>query len=316
MRIRFSSVVLRALRCIIGLVLIPLAANAQSPSTRDLLRQLAREANHPADSRAAIGVFGCGLSDTDLNNESVANSLVAIGESAIPDIEEALQDLQAAGRQSKFSPNSQLLLLAYAHIRKSVAYFRLHEMAATPNLNYIAPGLEHAIAASLDLTSYVSNGSAAAKVSLCRAEEPRDPLNLLVRAWERGERLLLEQSLGPTASAALSRLLQVKSWNDLRAELWPGSKEPDRMAIGFRFQIPGAWSAPDDVLNKRQPAYEPAGAVDGFELITTFTRGSGTVCGTRQIRFIPIRQRFTTSYLVDNSDIANILRMISMCLSE
>ncbi len=82
-----------------------------------------------------------------------------------------------------------------------------------------------------------------------RYEEPRDVLDQLILAWERNDRPLLEASLAPGARAALNSLLAGTTWVGLRGELWP-DRSGGGVALGYRFDISGRWSEPEETLEE------------------------------------------------------------------
>jgi len=258
--------------------------------------------------------FSCGLTREDQKDIATAKSLVEMGASAIPCLEKALDSIEKQGEESEFAAAGGLLPEAYARIQGLDAYARLRRLIGNPRLKYMSIGCERSVAISLGLTSYVPTFRPAVKVSACRAEEPRDPLDRLIVAWEMGDRELLEGSLGPNAKTALGALLEHRSWRDLRAELWHGSFSAD-MAVGYKFDVRGPWSEAEGILGE-DALHRASARPEHVDLDTRFANSSGSSCGDYRVRFVGAafgRNRFVLSYAVDNSDIEMLLRLITSC---
>lgn len=119
----------------------------------------------------------------------------------------------------------------------------------------------------------------------------------------------VEASLGPNAKLALETMLSHTTWDGLRAKLLHG---PDRrnVAIGYRFQIPSRWSEPEETLDDRNELSGEFGIEVGFK------NRFGDYCQTYYIKFVEAKATVglgRLSYLVDNSDIADVLRVVAAC---
>lgn len=283
-------------------------SQAKERSASDLIRSLT---NVPLRLQ-----FDCGLTAEDLENLAAGQSLVRLGRSAISDLERELEIMEKLGMESEFIPNAPLFLDAYARIKGPAASTRLREMIGAPGLAYLSISFDSSIALSLGLTSYVSASRepVVGPPSCRRSEEPRDALDRLIIGWESGDRRLLEAQLGPNATLALNSLLQGRTWEGLRAHIWRGLQE-SRVAVGYRFLVQGRWSEPEDSL-KELPAVAPH-AIDPH-LNTAFTTASGNDCGWLPVDFRAVRFKdiITTSYLVDNSNLADLLRLVSSCAAQ
>ena len=285
-------------------------AKAQGKTAADLIRFLTYQSDRPDKGNVRMGLFSCGPVTADL---AAAKSLARLGDSAIPEIEKELDAIEMHGYQS--GDGSSWLELAYARIKGPDAYPRLRRMGGNPRLGFDRHNLDSSIALSLSITSYVSDSRLLLRSIRCtRGPEPRDALDQLILAWERNDRLWLEASLGPRASAALNLLLKGRTWADLRAELWHG-RSPGGVAVGYRFDIPGRWSAPQETLDEEGSS----GAValpDNPDLETRFKNGSGGDCGRRRVKFLKTPMGAGPGYLmyvVDNFDLGDLLRLIGSC---
>ncbi len=290
------------------------ASEAQPRLPSDLTEILVSSPDRPGITAESMGLFSCGQSSAA---RAVAMSLARLGDSAVPAIERELDSSQSLPHE--FRDRSIWLQLAYARIRGRAAYPRLRRLEGDPSLGPDRHNLDSPIALALNLTSYVSDSRPLAKIIRCnRGPEPRDPLDRLILAWQKGDRPWLESSLGPIGKTALYALLAGNTWESMRAELWHGTPA-DGVAIGYRFETPGEWSEPEETL-------EEGGSSGGnatvnletpFELETLFTDRSGAECGRKRIRFL--RTGGGTSpdrYAVDAADLRELLVLIASCAAE
>jgi len=268
-------------------------------------------------SRPGTATFTCGQGMARNREErAVAESLAALGASVAPDIEAALDSIEERGIQSASAAGSGWLVFAYARIKGPAAYPRLHRLIGNSGLDFLRMYLDQAVALSLGLTSYVSRLTPPIARLLCRAEEPRDTLDQVILAWERNDREKLEQRLGPNASAALSTLLRGRTWADMRAQLWP-VKSGEAVAVGYRFETTGRWSEPEETLDdqlQRQREFLDALNPVNPELETRFKNAAGDDCGRHLVDFRDaLRGPSRLTYLVDNPDLGDLLRLIAAC---
>jgi hypothetical protein len=98
-------------------------ARAQtSPATpADLIRYLTYQSDRPNAHGATKGqliIFSCGPSLGEARDDrALTNRLVAMGDPALPAIEDALDSFEANGEKSPFASKAEWLLLAFAHIK-------------------------------------------------------------------------------------------------------------------------------------------------------------------------------------------------------
>ena len=266
------------------------------------------------DRRGKPMTFTCGQVRTE---RAAAKSIANLGSSALPEIERVLDSIEKSSQESKNAIGAAWMLYAYTKILGPAAQPRLQRMMTIPNLGFLRLNLDYSMALSFNLTSYVSGFRKPEKVFHChRHEEPRDTLNQLILAWERNDRPLLEASLGPNARAALESTLRGKTWARLRSDLWSG-KSGDQVAVGYRFDISGAWSEPDETLDPDREWGDAAALSEQseFRLDTLFKDSSGVDCGRFHVKFIQTggEQKETLPYLVDNSDFGDLLSTIASC---
>jgi hypothetical protein len=172
--------------------------------------------------------------------------------------------------------------------------------------------MDGAIAISLALTSYVSDSLPLLRnISCTRGPEPRDPLDRLILGWERNDRPWLEASLGPRARVSLNSWLDHQPWADMRQQLWP--VQSAGVAVGYRFEIAGRWSEP--IWTLPEPSANGVQAPD-FDIETHFTDRFGNNCGRKRIRFLSVTENRVDRYLVDDSDLTDLLRLIGTCATR
>jgi hypothetical protein len=282
-------------------------------SPGDLIRYLIYQSERPDREASLLGLFSCGHVEED---RAVAASLVKMGISAIPAIEEAIKSIDERGEQSEFAMNAVWLLDAYARIKGPAAQPRLRSLIGNPKLVFLQAGLGDSVALSLGLTSYVSEFKVPTNIVDCsRPLEPRHALNQLILAWERNDRPWLEASLGPAARTAMESLLKGRSWASMRAQFWD-TKTAGGGAVGYRFAIPGRWSEPEETLEEEAENGDLTPSPLNPEIETLFSNASGGDCGRLRIRFLQTQaggKRGPLPYLVDNPDLGLLLRLIASC---
>lgn len=275
----------------------------QSPA--DLIRFLTYQSGRPRGLRGIV--FSCGSSIAQYREDHpVAEALVKMGGSAIPDLQAALDSIESSGGKSEFAFNSGWLLDAYARIKGPAAFPHLRSMFSNPQLTLFRSALEHSMALSLGITSYVSDSGELAEMASCSGMlGPKNLLDQLILAWERNDRHWVEASLGPRAKNALGSMLKNTTWPDLRAKLWRG-KSGD-VAVGYAFMTQGWWLGPDDTTEIRLERL-PANP----EIETAFKSKAGSDCGEYRIKFL-LTKEYYFKYLVDNPDLEGLLHAIATC---
>ena len=272
---------------------------------------------YQSDLRPSGGFFTCGSMYAEmLENRRLAESLVKLGDSALPDIERVLDSVEQEGLRSQFGPFAGWVVFAYAKITGAAAYPRLRTMMGNPKLEFLQHALANCVSVALGLTSYVDSSSLLPDI-MCRNQEPRDALNQVILAWERSDRPRLQSNLGPDAKTALKLLLKKKSWAALRAELTHG--KPDGIvAVGYRFSGSGRWFEPEGTVEEDTAKPNLGGSPGQFGIDTLFKDSSGGTCGTLRVKFkeIPVKGTYSVKYVVDNSDFGDLLRLIAFCAAE
>jgi hypothetical protein len=286
----------------------------KDPSAARLIHFLT-EPIDPLEHRGLYDTSGFEMSD---RNRAAANSLVALGSAAIPDLDSAFDQIEQQGEKTLLARNSRWLLFAYARIRGPKAYQRLRAMIDSPRLRFLCSDLDGSLALALSLTSYVS-ASRVAYESIGFRMEPRYSLDAMILAWMQGNRTRMEEELGPNARSSLESLLAKRSWADLEDQMWHGPTGSDA-AIGFRFETPGDWSKPEEALDQGLQNRRRYVNLDELptepRLLTQFVDKVGNNCVKREIRFarVPrVPEGTGFRYFVDDSDLEGLLRTISGC---
>lgn len=267
--------------------------------------------------RQQVVAGSCGeLMYPKLQDRAASQALGRLGSAALPYIEAAIDSIEKRGPDSEFHYNASWLLLAYAKIKGPAAFPRLREMCGDPNFSELSIGVDSSTALSLGLTSYVSRWSEAVDegcgISDRRYPDPRYPMHNLILAWEKGDRAMLEGTIGPNGRAALDSLLKGKTWDAMRTRLWH-AKNSDKVAVGYRFDIRGPWAEPFEMLED-QNSLVGVDYPENPQLDTVFKDRSGKDCGTYRVRFLT--GNGSQPYLIDNSDIGGLLRVISTCAAN
>jgi hypothetical protein len=240
--------------------------------------------------------------------------LVQLGKTALPDLERAFDSIERKGSQSGF--DMHWLFFAYARILGPAAAPHLLRMTANPKLADARRSLDDALALSLGLTSYVSAAGGKSPSLICRPGLPRDALDKLVVSLGLGDLAGLQKSLGPEAREALDREVQARSWETLRHEIWHLRPGVD-YAVGYRFEMDGPWSEPEETLEQPRLEYRtPPLTAGGFSFETQFTDRAGKDCVRYKVDFTVNDPLIPRVYLIDNTDIEDLLRAIGRCAAE
>jgi len=251
---------------------------------------------------------GCG----DRGDRGSAVSLAKLGGASIPWLEEALDSIEKYGLASVYARGTAWMSLAYARNMGPAAAPRLRRLIADPKLGWFRTKLDHSVALSLGITSYVTEFTEGP--FQCRLQEPRDGLDRLILGWKQNDRETIENNLGPNARAALKLLLDGRDWDTMRAELGAGKSAGD--SVGYRFDIPGRWSEPEETLEPEKTY--PTEAIRELlhaELPTHFKNRSGDDCGSHRVTFLRTDEEYP-HYLVDDSDLGELLRLIATCAAN
>jgi len=298
------------------------ASAAREKSAADLIRDLTYQSDRPKPPGMLSGVLTCGtLMGRVEEDRALASSLVKLGSSAVPDLEQALDSMEGLGPGPQIAYGGTWLLYAYAAIAGPAAYPRLRRMTRNPELQATRFVLDQSVAISFGLTSYVDgyrqSYEALGSGPACFVKEPRDALDDAILTWVKNDQAGFQESLGSNAKGDLEKLLKGRTWAQMRAELWPRSAGPE-VGLGYRLKIPGRWSEPWESLKRsttddRDISRDPKDP----EIDTDFTNRSGSACGARRVKFkTGVDIGSLPRYFVDNSDLADLLRLISSCATQ
>lgn len=304
---------------IVGFAIVDIGRGQATQSPVDLIKFITHQSDRKLSLACEFGQFPCGCEDAEIRaDRAAAASLVKLGASAVPSLESALDSLEGKGQDSEFANGAGWLFYAYAKIEGSAALPRLRRMIGNPRLNSLQRALDSAVALPLGLTSYVSGSReiTMGETIYCEGATPRDALDELVLAWERNNRQALEANLGPKARVALRSLLHGRNWAAMRADLWRGKSGSD-VAMGYRFDVAGRWAKPAGTLEQEeeQAVVDLAQIPVNVEIDAILKGSSGGDCGRLRIKFFrsPGREGLFAKYLVDTSDLGDLLRSIAAC---
>jgi hypothetical protein len=279
----------------------------QRQSPAELVEFLTKPSS-PGEPQPAAG--SCGIDQQEAFERGAAKALVDRGAASVPAVDKALDSFEERARLR----NAKRLMYVYATILGPAAFPRLSRLASDSRLDNSAIAVDDSIAISLGLTSYVSSSGPARPVFRCRGPEPNDALDQFIAGWERGDRARLEASLGPEAKAAIPSLLAGGSWAQMSTALWP-TRSSRRVAVGYRFVVPHQWSLPEMAPVERADASSGAPT-----LVTRFTTHTGDECGSLRISFLrvsgPTATEYTEAYLVNDPNLAALLRLIGSCAAQ
>jgi len=289
----------------------------QKPSSLDLDRlspsQLVKFVTYQNRSEVFDGTLNCVAVGPAKRDREAIERLVSLGERSVPAIEEEFRAISKKGDNAQYSPNTVLLLSAYARIRGARAFPRLRDMELSQQFSFATGSIDGAIAAALGLTSYLSIAQPPLRVLVdCQGQLSRNTLNQMIVAWERGDRLWFETSLGETAARAVTAKGD-DEWQAFRRTFW---RDVPDAAIGYKFQVP--WSLGEPIMTIPMQPPVPKGE-EKLDLDTTFYDRNGRTCGHMTINFMQGATPKPPGYLrfvVDNPNIADVLQLISACARQ
>jgi hypothetical protein len=272
-----------------------------------------RSADRP---RLPLITSSCGIGAASLADREAVTGLVMQGAAALPAVNEAIDSMEQSGQKSPFFRNFYWVLFAYAKIQGPAAVPRLLALNTNSYLGRaFGFAIDRAIALSSGLTSYVPQSRPTGPVLRCTGLQPRDALDQLILGWEKDDSSWMEASLGPTSVAALTALLNGRSWTEFRSEYWP-AKSGNPVSVGYRFVVPNTWSEPEMSLEFARPGPivpEPP------TLETHFTNRAGVECGSLAVTFRRTQAPpgpGTLAFQVNQSDIGGLLRLIGSCAAQ
>ena len=342
-------------------VTIPIHAQKETQNPDELIRYLTYQTDRPDKhgmTTGASGAFSCGPALGEArDNRALTKTLVDLGPPAVPAIEAALDTFEARGSRAEVAREAGWLLLAYGRLKGPASYPRLARMRTNPDLEYSASAFDAALALAFGFTSYLSQEQAARSYRdhICvdrdggssfgpkpctaseherpvksfhcdRGNEPRDSLDRLILAWQAGNRVSVEASMGPAARSALEGALKRRSWGTLQREL--GSNTLGRKAaMGYRLDVAGRWSEPGETLEQDRRRTTLADSSTRFTIDTQFFRGSGEACGTAKLSFVGVPESGwfmngipsqpvpgPVEYVINNSDVLGLLQLVFDCM--
>jgi len=271
-------------------------SQVQKMSPSDLVRFLTYQGDRPGKSDLPFA-SGCAVTEATRADLAAVQSLIEAGAQALPPIERELEAVE----RGEYLPNAGRLVYAYSKIRGPRAFSLLWRLSGNPRADSLMSALDDSLASTLSLTAYVSSNRLPGRVFYCgRSPQPADALSQLVLAWEKNDLPLVKASLGPNGTAALKTRLEHQTWEHMRREFWPSAGNK-HVAIGYRFETTDSQLAPVD---------PPEIA---FAIQTLFTDKSGANCATRCVHFIRVKP---IDYLVDDSDLIDLLRLIGSCAAR
>jgi hypothetical protein len=295
------------------LILAPCAfGQLGTKSVPELIASLTNTELQQSTSRLYMAVVGCGITQELLRERAVARELGSRGEAAVPELDRVLGSIEKDGDDSPYF--NGWFLFAYARAQGPAAVSHLLRMVRDPKLDSLLVSLDRAIALSLGLSSYVSSGRESGRMVICRRQEPKDALDEFLWALMRGDRSELESSLGPEARMALDRLLEGKSWESERQELWP-APPGGQSAVGYLFDMRGRWSEPEETLEENRNDGDDPLTSAVVALDTQFKTGTGKNCAKFLVGFKKVSQFGRGRYLVDNTNLRYLISSIGVCLT-
>lgn len=257
------------------------------------------------------GTFGCGQSVSDFK---AAVALREHGESAIRQIEAELVRLS---KDKSDRRGWYWIVSAYATVKRDQAIPFLADLAAKASESGLDHyDLDHAIAISLRLTSFVSTAwPLSANIPCLRGTQPRDALDRVIVGVLKGNRNWAESgvNIGQVGYGQ-------EAWNRIAIAAGLGmtpAKQIERtQAIGYKFAGNDSWSdvpvSLDEPMNER--VLRPEAGEERFFIQTQFVDAAGKPCAEMSVRFSKNRDRDSYRiYLVDQDDISEVIDIIRRC---
>ena len=262
-----------------GLLFLPATISAQDSQrpAAALVRELTDMTPTPTEGLATVEYASCeALDDLAASQREVAAKLIALGSAAVPDIEAALSSVRNGTAPASSLSGVDWLLIAYASIRGMAAIDPLQSLVGHPNFTHFAGSIDVAISIAMGITSYVDSTVPRALV-VCGSQDPRDALNHMIAAWQRGDRASFESGRGVHNKFSEMTLDGLGTWQELRSRFWHHAG--GIAAMGYRFLSAGPWSEPQTRVTEERSSGPPAKSPDGPTLVTEFVKADGGRCG-------------------------------------
>jgi hypothetical protein len=140
---------------------------------------------------------------------------------------------------------------------------------------------------------------------------PREALDQLILGWEGNDMPLVEDALSRETRAAFNSEVKLKQWSRFRRAIW--EKESNRSySVGYRLKTSGGGWVEPVMAKNHQPVDYIERPRPKIEIV--FTTASGKECGVRPVGFLKSEVTHRPPrYLVDESDVVGLLRLISHC---
>lgn len=284
-------------------IFLPVAGQAVDPvdpaAALELLKK--REWQHGVGSCGSVG-----------EQARLARLLVRAGSKALPLIEREFQ--RAGVKDSELGIVSTWFEPIYARILGASAFSILKYRAGQTGDSPRRRNVDHALAISLGITSYVSDTRMPSRELSCLGDGgPRVALDRVIVGWLKADRSWLETALGSKSKAALSRLLGDEPWESFHARQMHGA--PGALAVGYRLKA-------EDHPNFSSPGYEfvERAPDDGREdsglpvvIEVTVFDAKGGRCGAMPVAFAKTGGSAWLTYRVDEDAIGPLLVMVASC---
>ena len=284
-----------------------LLAQAPREVPADMIRMLTTP-----NALESLGISsGCGNYS---QRRETAESLVRLGDVALPDIERALESVEREGDASPFRMGSKWILQAYSRLVGPSAVPRLVRMLGSPQCSSFGRDIEEGIAVALGLSSYVVASTRPVQRLECdRIADPSDGLDRAIRAWVHKDRAELVASLGPAGGDSLKGWIARAGWRGLLRDWWPTTGEV--WGVGYRFAVRPPPAADVDPTIPRYCS----GSADSLDCEVICVDHQGRECGEVRVTFQRSSSRAsgaTAEFRVNNGDISELLRAVAACASR
>jgi hypothetical protein len=287
-----------------------LPSAADSPES--IVRFLTYQSGRPNRELALTGGLRVGVDD----DRRATGLLIQKGQSSLPAIQQALDSIETQSERSPFALNADWLFVSYAEIVGRKSLDRLRRLRQAMPGSPLSGGLDNAIAISISATSYVSGAPGRSSIPQAAGErfhlyaaDPRNNLDLLLRAWISDDLSTLRQALTPSARLSLSRISSAVGYKEMRRRL---NRSNGLVSIGYRFDVSDAWADPGKLMMASHELYD---GPESRAIETSFKTRSGVDCG--QLRLLFFKSVGPGSpqpeYRIDNRNIGDLLRLITTC---
>jgi hypothetical protein len=265
---------------------------------------------------------GCAIDNFTFRSKHAALALIAMGDTARPYLERAVNDLEAGGSVNPCG--IEWLLYAYARVKGASGYERLSRMLERPQLSSHSRAIEIAMAGSMEFTSVISSrdkhghlyGQTEQLGGLPPFVIPQQALDSIILGLLRAEEKLVHGALSQRAQQSLKRIVDTDGWSRQQRKRLAPDAQNSLLLVTYRLTLPNG------IVEPLRPDFRVSTNFQDRQLDGTVEFYTGrNICASQRIRFIDLQGRVETrgypdwKFVIDG-DIDALLTSIGKCVQQ